>query len=416
MNWFLATVFLWLVYWPILTFLKCLLYFVPKVQERMVFEFKNKTEPGCRSFRSEGLKADLCFEFSSEGELQQVASLIDDALSLGKRVELVFFSPSVEKAIVELYGRNPKLIRYLRYPILSLSFSSWVTSSTLILVRYDLFPEFLVWSLKSGRKLKLIWMTFKKERVRGKGISLIKRAFLLRSNLTIYATEADYELGQELGFKGRIYDFRMEQIKRRMLLREEKFSKIFPQYLSLKKSIDCYPRQKRLIVGNAWVSDLFLLKDLPHDIFLVVVPHKLGPEIIKEMSEKLLSFGRKVEVISDNTTIATSGNTILLNKKGVLCELYSDFGMAYVGGGFGVSVHSLLEPLVAGSEHLSCGPVNHRSTEYDLAQSYGSMKEVKTDQEFLIWLAEDISRFKVHDRLRTQIESYSVYQKEVLSC
>jgi 3-deoxy-D-manno-octulosonic-acid transferase len=416
MSWFLGTAFLWVVYWPILTFLKCLLYFVPKVQERMVFEFKNKTEPGCRSFKTEGLKADLCFEFSSEGEFQQVASLIDDALSQGKRLELVFFSPSVEKAIVELYGRHPKLIRYLRYPILSLSFSSWVTSTTLILVRYDLFPEFLVWSLKSGRKLKLIWVTFKKERVKGKSVSLIKKVFLLRSDLTIFATEADYELGKELGFKGRIYDFRMEQIKRRMLHRDAKFSKIFPQYTNLKKNIDLYPRHKRLILGNAWINDLFLLKDLPADIFLVIVPHKLSPEIIKEMSEKLLSLGRKMEVISDKTTEPTSGNTILLNKKGILCELYSDFGMTYVGGGFGVSVHSLLEPLVAGSEHLSCGPVNHRSTEFDLAQSFGSMKEVKTDQEFISWLAEDISRFKVHDRLRTQIESYSVYQKEVLTC
>jgi len=44
------------------------------------------------------------------------------------------------------------------------------------------------------------------------------------------------------------------------------------------------------------------------------------------------------------------------------------------------------------------------------------MKEVKTNQEFLNWVSEDISGVKVHDRLRTQIESYPVFQKEVLSC
>jgi 3-deoxy-D-manno-octulosonic-acid transferase len=416
MKWYLGMAFLWLVYFPILTLLKGLLFFVPKVRSRMEFEKKNKTEEGCRSFKKDGLKADLCFEFSSEGEFQQVASLIDDAILQEKRLELVFFSPSVEKTIVDLHRRHPKLIRYLRYPILGLSFSSWITSSTLVLVRYDLFPEFLIWSFKAGRKLKLVWVTFKKERAKGKSISAFKMAFFLRSDFTIFATEQDYILGQELGMTGTIYDFRMEQIKRRMEKREEKFAKFFPQYQGLKKVIDRYPRQKRLIMGNAWPQDLFLLKDLPADVLLVIVPHQLRPEILEEMRLKLIELGRSIEVISDMTIEAPTGSTVLVNKKGILCELYSDFSMAYVGGGFGVSVHSILEPLVAGSEHLSCGPVNHRSTEYDIAQTFGSMKEVKTNQEFLNWLSEDISGFKVHDRLRTQIESYPVFQKEVLSC
>jgi hypothetical protein len=416
MSWYLGVAFLWVVYFPILTILKGLFYFFPKVRERIRFENKNNSEPGCRSFKRDGLVADLCFEFSSEGEFQQVASLIDDALVQGKRLELVFFSPSVEKTIVELYKNHSKLVRYFRYPILGLSFSSWVSAQTLILVRYDLFPEFLVWSLKASRKLKFIWVTFKKERAKGKSLSLIKYAFLRRSGFTVFATEADYDQARAMGFSGTIYDFRMEQIHRRMQSRSRKFEKSFPQYPQLKKLLDQYPREKRLIMGNAWPEDLFLIEHLPSDILLMIVPHQLKPEIIEVMGRKLQDIGRKVEIVSDSTLENFQGPTILLNKKGLLCELYADFGKAYVGGGFGVSVHSLLEPLVAGCEHLSCGPVNHRSTEFDLAQSLGSMKEVKTNQEFLNWVSEDISGVKVHDRLRTQIESYPVFQKEVLSC
>ena len=417
MKWYLGQALLWLFYFPVLTILKgFFFFFLPKVRSRMEFEQRNKTEEGCKSFKQDGLKADLCFEFSSEGEFQQVASLIDDAILEEKRLELVFFSPSVEKAIVDLHRRHPKSIRYLRYPILGLSFSSWVTASTLVLVRYDFFPEFLIWSFKPGRKLKLLWLTFKKERVKGKSVSAYKLAFLLRSDFTVFATENDYIQGQELGMKGTIYDFRIEQIKRRMDKREEKFAKLFPQYTGLKKLINQYPRNKRLILGNAWPEDLFLLKSLPQDILLVVVPHQLHTENLEEFRLNLVGLGRTPEIISDMTTEDPRGSTILLNKKGVLCELYSDFALAYIGGGFGVSVHSILEPLVAGSEHLSCGPVNHRSTEYDLAQTFGSMKEVKTNQEFLDWLSEDISGFKLHDRLRSQIESYPVFQKEVLSC
>ena len=49
--------------------------------------------------------------------------------------------------------------------------------------------------------------------------------------------------------------------------------------------------------------------------------------------------------------------------KGVLCELYSYFDQAYIGGGFGVSVHSLLEPYLSGCQ-VVCGPKVSRSSEY----------------------------------------------------
>ena len=416
MSWYLGNALMWLVYFPILTTLKCLLYFVPKVLERMKFEQKNLNEPGSQSFRAQNLAADLCFEFSSEGEFQQVASLIDDALVQGKRLELVFFSPSVEKTIMDLYLRFPSQIRYLRYPILGLSFSSWITSSHLILVRYDLFPEFLVWSLKKNRKLKFVWVTFKKERVKNKLVSLLKRAFLYRSDYTIFATDLDYEMGKSWARQSGTYDFRIDQIKRRLENKEEKFQRLFPGHHDFKKTLESYPKNKRLILGNAWIHDLFLLKNIPHDVLLVIVPHRLDLENVQAITQFLTSLGRTPSIVTHEQHVFEGNTTFLLNMKGVLCEVYADFGKAYVGGGFGQSVHSLLEPLVAGCEHLSCGPVNHRSTEFDLGQLYGELQEVHTNQEFLAWLKEDNSTYKLHDKLKLQFEAYSRYQKEILSC
>lgn len=416
MKWYLGQFVLWCIYWPILSILRTLLLVVPKVRERVAFEKKNLTEPGARSFKQDGMQADLCFEFSSEGEFQQVASLIEDALKEGKRLELVFFSPSVEKQILELYQKHTRLIRYLRYPVLGLRFSSWISAKTLILVRYDLFPEFLVWSLKTDHVLKFLWVTFKKERVKGKTPSLFKHAFLLSSRYTVFASEADYELGKTLGHSGKIYDFRMEQIKRRLETRQEKFDKIFLNYPVLQQHFEKYPRSKRLIIGNAWPVDMDLLDNLPADVLVLIVPHQLKPEVFQEMQAKLENLGRKSQLIGDEPIGHQLGSTILLNKKGVLCELYADFGKAYVGGGFGVSVHSLLEPLVAGSEAISCGPKHFRSTEFDIAQGYGRAKEVRNAQEFNSWLQEDISHVQVHDRLKSQINSYAIFAKEVLSC
>lgn len=196
---------------------------------------KNKFEWLAHSFSEVNEKADLCFEFSSEGEFQQVAPLIEDALSFGKKIELVFFSPSVEKTIMKLAAEFPDQIRYLRYPFLRFfpflqrrCFSKWVTSNKLILVRYDLFPEFLLWSMNDTRHLSMVWVTFKKERSQGGGPSFWKKLFLKHSDRITYAGVPDLETGKFLGLNGEVFDFRIEQIRRRVLRKKRKILFPFP--------------------------------------------------------------------------------------------------------------------------------------------------------------------------------------------
>lgn len=422
MNYTLAKTLWILIYTPVWFILRFILMFVPKAQDRFKFEQENRVDAneadsGGRSFKKDNLKADVCLEFSSEGEYQQVASLIADALTEGKKLELVFFSPSVEKTIIDLQKKYPDQIRYFRYALLDgYTFSDWASSDTLILVRYDLFPEFLIWSFKPGRTLKFVWVTFKKERMKAKVVSPFKKAFLKRSKSIVYSTNADLEQGTDLGFPGVVYDFRMEQIQRRIQNRLEKFSTHFTLYSEFKNHLESYPRGKRLILGNAWPEDMFLLENISHDVLIVIVPHQLKPEILAKMTESLLKFNRTPSIISEDTTAIPLSSTLILNKKGILCELYADFGKSYVGGGFGVSVHSLLEPLIAGSEHLSCGPVNHRSTEFDLGLEYGLLKEVKDAQEFKDWLNLDIPKYKDRDKLLFQIAKYTSFKKDLLSC
>lgn len=406
----------WFVYVPLIRILDILLLWHPKIRERNKFEKRNKFEWLAHSFKEMNVTADLCFEFSSEGEYQQVAPLIDDALKAGKKLELVFFSPSVERAIMKLAAHYPGQIRYLRYPMVRIlpfverrCFSHWVTAKTLIMVRYDLFPEFLLWSMKEGNTLKIIWMTFKKERSSGKSPSAWKLLFLKYARAIVYAGTPDYEQGMKLKLPGEVFDFRLEQIKRRVDKKFEKFTTHFSLYSVFQEELKSFP--KRLIVGNAWPSDLFLLRDLPKDVLLVIVPHQLSPEILKEFHDALKDRG--VVEINDQSTSWTSSTTILINKKGILCELYADFPLAYVGGGFETSIHSVLEPFVAGSQKIACGPRHHRSTEYDIALSEHRISEVNTPEQFLTWLNSD-EKVMSHDRMRTQ--NYESMREFVISC
>jgi 3-deoxy-D-manno-octulosonic-acid transferase len=417
---FIFPILFWGLYFPLVRLLTLILFWNSKIEERERFEKKNKFEYLAHSFREWKQQADLCFEFSSEGEFQQVAPLIHDALQRGLKIELVFFSPSVEKAVMHLGAQYAEQIRYLRFPLVRLfpglgrrSFSAWVTAPTLIMVRYDLFPELLLWSLKKDHELRIVWMTFKKERSRNHGPSFWKKIFLKHAKLVVYAGAPDLEQAQALGFKGEVFDFRLEQIRRRILQRQEKFLTHFPLYPAFQEQLLSHP--KKIILGNAWPSDLFLLRDLPSDFLLVIVPHQLSPEILALFREALDLMGRRVFEMHDQSKSYEQTGTVLINKKGILCELYADFSHAYVGGGFEGSIHSVLEPLVAGSEKISCGPFHHRSTEYDLALEQGRISEVNTPEQFIEWL-KDHPSVQEHDRMKTLINGYESLREIVISC
>lgn len=373
----------------VLRLLSVVLLFVPKVRERVSFERKNAGDPLSRKFAT---PADIAFEFSSEGEFQQVLPLITDALAAGKKLELIYFSPSVEKGVRELCEKHPEKLRSLRYPLLTGGFPGWITSKKLVLVRYDLFPEFLAFR----GELSMVWVSFKKERSRGKSISGWKQKFLKRSETIIYATKEDADMGAAIGCPGGVFDFRIEQIERRLAGKAEKFAKIFPEYQGL--GFEKYPREKRLIIGNSWPSDLRLFENIPEDFYVMVVPHKLEAEILQAFENH---FGNRA---------------VVLNKKGVLCELYADFGKAYVGGGFETSIHSVLEPLISGADQISCGPLNFRSTEFDIAESLGKMTVVNNSQDFSAWLKRPLVADAGNDKIISLSSGYPVHRKAIVSC
>lgn len=371
-----------ILYSVIIRLLSLVLIFVPAVRKRVMFERRNANDKFAKRFSN----ADVAFEFSSEGEFQQVLPLITDALIAGKKIELIYFSPSVEKGVYELCQKHPEQLRALRFPLLTGGLLPWISAKKLVLVRYDLFPELLAFP----GELNIVWMTFKKERSRNKSISWWKKKFMAKATKIIYATDADAKTGSELGFPGEVFDFRIEQIKRRMDFRSEKFSRIFPEY-----QVPTVPREKRLILGNVWPSDIEVFKDIPEDFQILVVPHKLDKDIIDAFER---FFGNRAMV---------------LNKKGVLCELYADFGFAYVGGGFETSIHSVLEPLISGADRIACGPMTFRSTEFDLAVAAGKMTVVENSQEFRKWLGESLVSGGSFDKL---IGDYPIHRKAIISC
>jgi 3-deoxy-D-manno-octulosonic-acid transferase len=129
-------------------------------------------------------------------------------------------------------------------------------------------------------------------------------------------------------------------------------------------------------LGSAWLSDLVILNNpslikavKDSQLHILIVPHKLDEAFIRELKnqcENLFGVDNIVEVINDLSSSYKDGKIVILQKSGILCELYSQFSLTYVGGGYERSIHSVLEPFFSNNVVIT-GPKIKRSTEIELA-------------------------------------------------
>ncbi|HLE12999.1 MAG: hypothetical protein A2504_17710 [Bdellovibrionales bacterium RIFOXYD12_FULL_39_22] len=389
------------------------------ISERLLFEAKNL--PATFKNKKSLPIADLAFEVSSQGELEQIRPILDFFLKAGRIVELIFFSASVEKDCQALAMANP-LLRIYRFPALSYSLlpfwggqklSDLISAKTLILCRYDFFPELLLIGAQKEIKFVLFAATIKNKEnfLLSKKWSALKWFYenIFRSfYLMVTLTEADKNYFQTLNKKCHIYigDFRIMRILERIENLDKKLS-AFLFYKPWKDFLPNYNRPERLLMGSCYLEDLFLLDSSfvmaaikERKLLIMLAPHKLSPDNVASIRQKLDSIFAKhhttlpiyelprnlqeqeyAKIFAD---ISKAPGIVINLIPGILCEMYSYFEMAYVGGGFNRSIHSLLEPYWM-TPYIYCGPKTFASKEYDFIKQYSEsyVKVVEHSEEFL---------------------------------
>lgn len=379
-------------------------FLIPVLRKRRLFELGNLRERGHESFGE--TKAKVCFEVSSEGELEQVRPLLTEMLEKGELVELVYCSDSVTHQCLKLYDTYPKNLRLFRMPLLTYfpwkkaqSFRKWKTAKVVALCRYDFFPE-LIWRGEGESKI-LFWGSLK---------SFARKSFLEKFflkmvyqdfDLIFAATSSDQKLFNEItdAKKVLVQDFRPTQILKRIEKKEEKLRAIFTHKEIASSFFNNLDRDKVDVLGSYWPVDFPILKSYKKEEkkIVFIAPHKLDQILIQDLALKLNAVVINKDSQGEFAVILERKNQettfVIMDVKGFLCELYSFSSRAYVSGGFGRSVHSLLEPALSGNV-LVCGPKIHRSTEYDLIRENipEHIAIAKTPEEvhqFLITLSND---------------------------
>ncbi len=325
--------------------------------QRLEFEKKNLGEAGAKSFKLVDQNADIAFEFSSEGEFQRIKFLLDDLLrNKDFKCELIFCSPSVEKVVLNYFKIFPKQIRYYRLTTLLRGkghLTHWISAKKLVVVQYDFFPQLLNLK-KSMEKMVLVSPKLTNQGIYQSWCLKFFDFFLLDQYV-----ENDF-FNQENCLVGNLRE--LSVLHRKFKARSTIIQKL-PWFEEFEKKI-LVNSERKIIFGNYWHDEYSFIErgDFPSvDDVLVIVPH----EIDLLQNEKIIEDYNSISEVSEDISPDYAKNIFLFSVKGVLCELYQYFDIAYVGGGFKRNVHSLLEPFVAGC-YCVTGPNVNRSNEYKM--------------------------------------------------
>ncbi|MDX2444780.1 MAG: glycosyltransferase N-terminal domain-containing protein [Bacteroidales bacterium] len=154
-----------------------------------------------------------------------------------------------------------------------------------------------------------------------------------------------------------------------------------------------------IVAGSTWIPDEEILckyiNESNNDLKWILAPHEIGSAHIDKI-ESLLhkSYFRFSEA---STSDVENASVMIIDNIGMLSFLYAYGEIAYVGGGFGVGIHNILEPACFGIP-IIFGPTYHKFQEAsDLvneggAFSIGSYEELMNRLNNLLISPETIAK------------------------
>jgi 3-deoxy-D-manno-octulosonic-acid transferase len=331
------------------------------------------------------IKTEYTFEVSSEGEYEQIAPIMTYLLNHNITVQFIIGSESLIKKSEKLLNDYTSLLDVRMVPIISFfwiktpitsNLFSLLQSEKLILCRYDFFPELMLIGGRRSTDFTLVSASLKNKKLTGVSKFYWTGIYSLFDRI-VAASSLEKEhlsiLHPEIVAKN--FDFRQLQILDRIEGSNTKLN-TWIHTNSFNSILEKFPREKRIIIGSCWEEECEILKnnnfvkDIENnEVLLVIAPHKLEEFNIDKLIKKIKEYSQEmpIKIIKDEKQLANDhqGCIYILQKSGILVELYQYFGHAFVGGGYGRSIHSVLEPFLSGCL-VYCGPRTHRSTEFDL--------------------------------------------------
>ena len=142
------------------------------------------------------------------------------------------------------------------------------------------------------------------------------------------------------------------------------------------------------VAGSSWPpdEDIFIRYFLEHKLFgygkwkLIVAPHVIDESHLIQIEQKLEGC-KVVRYTKAECYALESADVLIIDCFGLLSSIYRYATVAYVGGGFGVSIHNTVEAAVWGVP-VFFGPNNQKFQEAQELKACGGGIEIKDYNDF----------------------------------
>jgi 3-deoxy-D-manno-octulosonic-acid transferase len=288
----------------------------------------------------------ILFHCASLGEYEQIKPILKSLSNKNIKRVVSFFSPSG----FENMGENGDVDLKLYLPIDSLTsiskFLNGLQPNLIVISKHDIWPNF-IWSLQS-RKIPVLLVngTMPADSFMTKPIIRhFYRHVFSSLNFIAPASEAD-----RVGFLKIV----KEQVQMEVL-GDTRYDQVLVRSLETSKK-NLLPRKFfndkiTIIAGSTWPSDeehLFpafvkLLKKYDN-LFLIIVPHEPTKEHVEQIESYFEKYDSPPTCFSHNNFDRHLNKVLIIDKIGILANLYGFSQIAYVGGSFVPGVHNVMEP------------------------------------------------------------------------
>lgn len=338
----------------------------------------------------------IWFHCASLGEFEQGRPIIEHIKSSHPEIKifLTFFSPSGYE--IRKNYQYADYIFYLPYdsPRNAKRFVEIVNPQMAIFVKYEFWFNYFIQLKKNNISLYLVSGVFRKDQHFFKSWAYWQRMQLKNFDYFFLQDENSASLLSRIGFTNHMVtgDTRFDRV-----------SEIVDEKIDL-PIIDKFKNGKSVLcAGSSWPPDEDIILDFLNsgnldstkELKLIIAPHDISTKHIEELLKKFKDYKPLLySKLKTNSEKISNSKILIINSIGLLNKLYRFADIAYIGGGFGVAIHNLLEPAVYGIP-IIYGP-NHKNFReaIELAESQGGfpinskvdfkniMNKLLTDKDF----------------------------------
>ena len=141
-----------------------------------------------------------------------------------------------------------------------------------------------------------------------------------------------------------------------------------------------------LCAGSSWPPDEEIIfnyfKTEKPKLKLIIAPHDISKKHIEEIINKFKDFKTILYSDAKDGKEIKNNDILIIDSIGLLNTIYRYADIAYIGGGFGVGIHNLLEPAVYGIPVLYGPKHTHFREAVEMSQNRGGFP-IENKEDFV---------------------------------